>query len=88
MATAAHKYGHPGRYAVSLTGWAGNNKVRGNVRVGPLRCPVISVLEGITAMSWALGRCTRRGDGSTSTQIGAALSNACGSQSESRSHAC
>lgn len=28
-ATTSHKYGHPGRYLVSLMGWSGNSKVRG-----------------------------------------------------------
>lgn len=27
VATAAHKYGAPGRYVVSVMGWAGNSKV-------------------------------------------------------------
>ncbi|XP_056892608.1 polycystin-1 isoform X3 [Takifugu flavidus] len=60
--TTSHKYGHPGRYLVSLMGWSGNNKVsaHGEVMVTlppklELHCPTLVVANQslqLTLVSW------------------------------------
>lgn len=67
VANTTHKYGLPGRYVVTLMGWAGNTKVSGTE--GPVGCIDRRSYGGYERCGICLiiqGLCARRRDGDAS----------------------